>query len=620
MDSRAHRLAFARGGGPIIGAAALATFTAMLGAAVWAPAWSWPPRLLSRLRIATPIQDSSWGAAWENLTRPAAIHQSAALDSLVDAVAYLGAGALMVAAFALVLHTIGRVLAQWHGLTVRCALGARLADLLTLLGRQSAGFAAIGVAAGFAVGSGALLMLSLWWPALVTRPSLLLPALLAPLLAALAIAAVLSVTLLPLMLGLVRRVRAVADLQGDHVTPRRGIVVAQNLLVVLQLAGLLVVVYGGGLIVRSSTLLEPDRPVPYSDTSTIAALAFAADAPDGPGRAEAFAAALAAGRHGDTPLVAIASPGTWLGFGKSAPLLAFCYCRGIGGMLQPVVSARVRAAVVSPGALGLMAVRIIAGREFTPADSAGAARAVILSDVVARQMFGSWRRVVGMTVRPSVLPGSEYTVVGIARTPAPPGLGAGGAALPMAYFALLQHPPAAAELVARAGARSVLAGAGWSAHLARAGFAVGAPERLDARLRQSQAPLAWFGAIVLCLTLGAVLLAAYALGTLMSQSVAQRRREIAIRLALGARTHHIVRWTLLRALAITAAGFAIGGSAAGQLRQVLREHVRGTTSMDLVLLIQVMALFGGLTLIASLLPVRRALAVDPAAAWSDAAQ
>jgi putative ABC transport system permease protein len=592
----------------------------MLGALVLAPAWSWPPRLLSRLRIATPIPDSSWGAAWENLARPAAIHQSAALDSLANAVAYLGAGALMVAAFALVLHTIGRVLAQWHGLTVRCALGARLGDLLTLLGRQSAGFALSGVAAGFVAGSGALLMLSFWWPALLTRPSLLLPALLAPLLAALAVAAVLSITVLPLAIGLQRRVRAVADLQGAHVTPRRGIVVAQNLLVVLQLAGLLVVVYGGGLIVRSSTLLEPDRPVPYSNTSTIASLTFAAAAPHAPGRADAFAAALASAHHGDTPLVAIASPGTWLGFGKSAPLLAFCYCSGIGGMLQPVVSARVRAAAVSPGALVLMAVAIIAGRDFTPADSAGAPQAVILSDVVARQMFGSWRRVVGMTVRPSVLPGSEYTVVGIARTPAPPGLGAGGAALPMAYFALLQHPPAAAELVTRAGARAHLGQAGWVERLRERGWSVGAPARLDARLRQSQAPLAWFGAIVLCLTVGAVLLALYALATLMSQSVAQRRREIAIRLALGARTHHIVRWTLLRALAITAAGFAIGGSAAGQLRQVLREHVRGTTSMDLVLLVEVMVLFGGLTLIASLLPVRRALAVDPAAAWSDAAQ
>jgi len=58
-----------------------------------------------------------------------------------------------------------------------------------------------------------------------------------------------------------------------------------------------------------------------------------------------------------------------------------------------------------------MAVRIIAGREFTPADSAGAARAVILSDVVARQMFGSWRRVVGMTLRPSGLAMKGFKVV-----------------------------------------------------------------------------------------------------------------------------------------------------------------------------------------------------------------
>ncbi len=614
MDSRARRLALVRSGGPIVGAAGLATVTCMVGAALFRPAW--PGWLRLKLGIAQPVPDVS-AAWWDQVMQPAPSLQEAALRTLGDAVAWLSAGALLLAAFAIVLHTISMVLARWHELTVRCALGARLRHLAVLVGGGLLRQALAGAAAG-ALGGGVLLVvLHAWWPSLLTRAAITLPAVAGAAIAAAGIVVLLVLAQAPLLISLTRRVRAVADLQGEHATTRGPLLIAQNLLVVLQLAGLLIVVYGGGLIVKSSTLLEPDRAVPYSDSSTIAPLTFDAVVPSTAQRVAAYRAALERATHGDTPLIAIASPGTWQGLGRSGGLLAFGSFSGYGGGFQPMAQGTVRVVSVSPGALGFMAVRIINGREFTPTDTSGARRAVILSDVAARQMFGRWRGIVGTTIRTSTLPGNDYLVVGIARTPAPPGLGAGGNALPMAYFSLLQHPPARAEVVAREGGRSRLAQAGWSAALASVGLRLGDGERLDARLRAAQHPVAWFAALVLCLTVLAVLLALYALAALMTRSVTQRRREIAIRLALGARAHHIVRWTLVRAVLITTFGVGLGAGAAGQLRQFLRAHVRGTAGGDLTLLFQVLVLFAGITLIASLMPIRKALAVDPAAAWTD---
>jgi hypothetical protein len=386
--------------------------------------------------------------------------------------------------------------------------------------------------------------------------------------------------------------------------------------VVLQLTGLLVVTYGGGLIVKSSALFDPDRPVPYSDSSVTARLRFSGDTLSSvEARAAAYQAVLNAARNGDTPLVAVTSPGVWLGFGKRSEVGAFCYCSRLG-MMQPFVGATVRAAAVSPQALALFSIEVIEGREFTPADTAGAPRGIVLSDVAAARLFGGSRGIVGRTVLLSLLPGNAYTVIGIARAPAPPGLGAGGRPLPMAYFSILQHPPEQAELTARSGARARLEASGWPGALRGQRFALEKGRPLAALLRDSEAPIAWFGVLVLGVTAGAMALALAGLAALMNQAVTLRRREIAIRLALGAQHYHIVRWIGARALATTLIGVVLGVAFALQVRELLRLHVRGTTTADMVLLLQLVAVFGGLALLAGLVPARRALQVEPAAAWS----
>jgi hypothetical protein len=115
------------------------------------------------------------------------------------------------------------------------------------------------------------------------------------------------------------------------------------------------------------------------------------------------------------------------------------------------------------------------------------------------------------------------------------------------------------------------------------------------------------------LGLTALAFAAVGLAGLVSFTVAQRAREIGIRLALGARPAHILtavfrqfRWPVLAGLAAGMAGAAIVGLA-------LRKEMYGVSNLDPLSYAAAAALFLVITALAALGPARRALRVDPIA-------
>jgi ABC-type antimicrobial peptide transport system permease subunit len=112
----------------------------------------------------------------------------------------------------------------------------------------------------------------------------------------------------------------------------------------------------------------------------------------------------------------------------------------------------------------------------------------------------------------------------------------------------------------------------------------------------------------------ALLLAAIGIYGLLAYSVEQRRQEMGIRRALGARPADIVRLVLRQGLGLTLAGIAAGLGGAfliGRTLQALLFHVSPT---DPVIYAGMALLFLAVALIASYLPARRALDVDPVVA------
>jgi len=108
-----------------------------------------------------------------------------------------------------------------------------------------------------------------------------------------------------------------------------------------------------------------------------------------------------------------------------------------------------------------------------------------------------------------------------------------------------------------------------------------------------------------------LLLAGLGLFGLMSYVVGQRTREIGIRRALGARPESILRMVLAQGMALAALGISVGLSAALVLTRVLRGQLFGVTDIGGLTYAVVSLLLAGVALLASYLPARRAMRVDP---------
>jgi len=93
--------------------------------------------------------------------------------------------------------------------------------------------------------------------------------------------------------------------------------------------------------------------------------------------------------------------------------------------------------------------------------------------------------------------------------------------------------------------------------------------------------------------------------------VAQRRREIGVRMALGAERRDVLRLVLMRALGIVVAGVVVGLAGAAGLTRVLQRFLFGVTSTDPVVFASVTLLLLAVGLMAAWLPARRASRIDP---------
>ncbi len=111
--------------------------------------------------------------------------------------------------------------------------------------------------------------------------------------------------------------------------------------------------------------------------------------------------------------------------------------------------------------------------------------------------------------------------------------------------------------------------------------------------------------------LAALAVTAVGLYGVISYSVAQRTREIGIRIALGASPNRVRRRVARQGLALTLAGVAAGAALAVVATRILRNMLYGVAPGDPTVLAAVAVLLAAVALLASWLPARRAAAVDP---------
>jgi putative ABC transport system permease protein len=136
---------------------------------------------------------------------------------------------------------------------------------------------------------------------------------------------------------------------------------------------------------------------------------------------------------------------------------------------------------------------------------------------------------------------------------------------------------------------------------------------LDASENQRRLVFSLLGAF----SVAATLLAVLGLYSVISYSVVERTREIAIRQALGAQRGSILALVLRQGLGIALAGIAFGIVGAAGLTRLLASMLFGVKAIDPVTFISAAALFLIIGLAASYIPARRAAAVEPMAALRD---
>ena len=257
-----------------------------------------------------------------------------------------------------------------------------------------------------------------------------------------------------------------------------------------------------------------------------------------------------------------------------------------------------------------MSIPVRRGRVFTDRDSANAPPVVIVNESFARRFFAGEdplgrRMVVGADDRPREIVG----IVGDVRH-----AGLDAETTPELYVSYLQEPASRLTIVTRARAGDAAAIA---ASVRQSIREVDKEQPVYnvrplmqlladsvARRRFNMLLLGIFAAV-------ALLLAALGLYGVMAYSVTRRTHEIGIRIALRAQTRDVLRLIVRQGMALVAVGLVIGVCAALAVTRLIRTLLFGVSTLDPLTYAGVALLLLFVTLIACLVPARRATKVDP---------
>jgi ABC-type antimicrobial peptide transport system permease subunit len=109
----------------------------------------------------------------------------------------------------------------------------------------------------------------------------------------------------------------------------------------------------------------------------------------------------------------------------------------------------------------------------------------------------------------------------------------------------------------------------------------------------------------------AMLMACSGIYAILAYAVSQRTREIGIHMALGAQRSEILSMVMKRTMVLIAWGIGLGLVGALALSRILATQIRGLGGLDTTTCVSLALLLGAVSLLASYLPSRKALQVDP---------
>ena len=276
----------------------------------------------------------------------------------------------------------------------------------------------------------------------------------------------------------------------------------------------------------------------------------------------------------------------------------------------PDVNQEILIAIVTPDYFRAIGAPLQRGRVLDARDHADAPQVGLLNEAAVKKWFPNQD-----PIGRRVISGRPLEIVGVVgdvlqRNPGQP-------AMAQLFLAHTQRTTRTVQVVVR-GTGDPLARAGAIREQIRAvdpNLPLAEITPLDQVVARSIARPRFYTSLLTLFAAVALALAATGIFGVMSYTVAQRAREISIRMALGARTIDVLRAIVGHAMVLAGIGVALGIVGAIALGRVIRNQLFGVGLFDPLTLAAVIVVLFGSAAMASLLPARRAAGVDPATAF-----
>ena len=407
---------------------------------------------------------------------------------------------------------------------------------------------------------------------------------------------------------------------------------ARAALAVAQVALALVLLVGAGLLLRSFVrLVTVDRG--YDPANVIAARIRNPDVSFRPGMTpESMTDLRAAGRRFQVSLVEEMvrledlSEVEAVGVSSRLPLASgggnISTFRVAGAPLPSDFGDIPQAPVnfVSPGYFDAMRLRLRSGRAFTRLDRAGSPPVLVVNETLARELFGG-EPAVGQRLLPAGAVAEEpWEVVGVVADVRYGGLTITESQAE-AYMPLhqLERAPmlggffsASAIAVRTAGdPLAVIPFLREAVTASSPGASIDEVMTMDARLSAAVAQPRFYAVFVGFFAALALFLAAFGIYALLSYTVSQRRREIGVRMALGAQRGDVLALVVRQGAGLVAAGIVLGVLASAASARLLESFLFGVAVGDRLTFVAAPLVLAGVALVACWLPGRRAARLEP---------
>jgi len=264
---------------------------------------------------------------------------------------------------------------------------------------------------------------------------------------------------------------------------------------------------------------------------------------------------------------------------------------------------------VAPGYFEAMGIPLRRGRLLNGQDDGNAPRVAVISESVAKRRLPGVDAI-GQRLRIGASPG-WFTIVGIVGDVQV--RGARGTNVVETYLGYWKMPEAGTNVVVKtAGDPAAIA-----EPLRRAvkeldpGISVSGIASMEQIIADANGPSRFYATLVAIFAGLALTLAAVGIYGVMSYAVAQRTPELGVRLALGAATGQIFALIVGETLKLAAIGLALGLAGSLVVGQALQKMLFGVRSTDFVTFAVTAAVLLLVALLASYLPARRAMRIDP---------